>query len=105
MSNYPIIILADKLAQTKIREREIKESHKLQLLEQKIANEERKQAQHKLQIEERALHNTRRAARDARHAAKHEARAESGAMCEHGVWRCGICFPHKSGKPRIHFAA
>ena len=28
-------------------------------------------------------------------AAKRDARAETGMTCEHGIWRCKICFPHK----------
>lgn len=28
-------------------------------------------------------------------AAKREEHKETGQMCEHGVWRCKICFPHK----------
>ncbi len=31
-------------------------------------------------------------------AAKKEAHAASGATCEHGVWRCRICFNRKTSK-------
>ncbi len=27
-------------------------------------------------------------------AAKKETRREGGQECEHGIWRCKICFPH-----------
>ncbi len=42
--------------------------------------------------------NSRRAKADARHAAKHAAKVAEGELCEHGVWKCRICFPHKTGK-------
>ena len=40
-------------------------------------------------------HDTKRAHKDARDAAKKAAKKEDGQMCEHGVWKCRICFPHK----------
>ena len=39
------------------------------------------------------LHDTRRAHTDARHQAKKEEKKDSGATCEHGVWKCRICYP------------
>jgi hypothetical protein len=93
--------IADKLEQTKIREREIKEAHRLELASAKKANEDRREEQHILNKEERAFHDTKRSARDRREAAKREAHAEAdnARECEHGVWKCKICFPHKVGKP------
>jgi len=46
--------------------------------------------------EERMLHDTKRAHADARHLAKREEHKQTGQMCEHGVWRCRICFPHST---------
>jgi hypothetical protein len=91
--------IADKLEQTKIREREIKEAHRLELAEAKRASEARRSEEHSLNRDERAFHDTKRSARDRREAAKREAHSETGQECEHGVWRCKICFPHKVGKP------
>ncbi len=36
---------------------------------------------------------SKRAQKEARVAAKRDARAETGQECEHGIWRCKICFP------------
>ncbi|KAG7671602.1 hypothetical protein NADE_000755 [Nannochloris sp. 'desiccata'] len=93
----------DKLEQTKIRERELKEAHRLELANAKKANEERRSFEHTQFKEERAFHDTKRSARDRREAAKREAHAETdnARECEHGVWRCKICFPHKVGKERL----
>jgi hypothetical protein len=44
--------------------------------------------------EERMLHDTKRAAADQRRLAHREEHRANGQMCEHGVWRCRICFPH-----------
>jgi len=41
---------------------------------------------------------SKRAAREQRVAAKAEERKADGQMCEHGIWKCKICFPHKTGK-------
>ena len=84
--------------------------------------------------EERALHDTKRAAKDRREVRpctwfegaaccgmvpslrahrpapapalqteRRQSHAKTGQECEHGVWRCKICFPHKEGKPRYTF--
>ena len=47
---------------------------------------------------ERGTHDTKRAAKDARDAAKKEVHKETGQTCEHGVHRCRICYPVASGK-------
>eukprot|EP00887_Chlorella_sp_A99_P000369 scaffold13.g369.t1 len=94
----------DKLAATKQNEREIKEALKA-VKEQEKAKREAEEREHaRLLKEERQLHDTHRAHKDARDAAKREHHKETGqvsrgggrrGMCEHGVWRCKICFPHK----------
>jgi hypothetical protein len=97
---HPVSI-ADKLEQTKIRERELKEAHRLELASAKKASEQRRSFEASLNKEERAFHDTKRSARDRREAAKREAHAETGQECEHGVWRCKICFPHKGPGDRL----
>ncbi|GAB4815274.1 hypothetical protein N2152v2_002320 [Parachlorella kessleri] len=90
----------DKLEQTKLRERELKEAHKA---EQQAAKEKKEQERLKeaaLLREERLTHDSKRAAKDRREAAKKEEYKETGQMCEHGVWRCKLCFPHKPTKPK-----
>ena len=103
---------ADKLEQTKLREREIKEAHKAELLAAKNKGDDRRQEVHQQLKEERSLHDTKRSAKDKREAEKREKHAETGQMCEHGVWRCKICFPHHSSKeipkidrPPVHSSA
>ena len=57
---------ADKLAQTKNRERELKEAHRRELQVAKDAGAARRQEQHLTLKEERTLHDTKRAAKDKR---------------------------------------
>jgi hypothetical protein len=61
--------------------------------EKKEEGKDKKAADKALLKEERMLHDTRRAHTDARHQAKKEEKKESGATCEHGVWKCRICYP------------
>ena len=89
----------DKLEQTKIRERDIKEAHHRELAAVKNSGAERQREEQQLLKEERILHDTKRAAKDKRDAVKHAKREEAGQTCEHNVYKCKICFPHKVGKP------
>ena len=61
--------------------------------EKKEEGKDKKAADKALLKEERMLHDTRRAHTDARHQAKKEEKKDSGATCEHGVWKCRICYP------------
>jgi hypothetical protein len=91
---------ADKLAQTKLREREVRESHRAELRADKDAGAAARAARDSLLRSERLEHDTKRAARDRRVAARRAAHAETGQECEHGVWRCRVCFPHADGKAK-----
>ncbi|KAK9814363.1 hypothetical protein WJX72_004574 [[Myrmecia] bisecta] len=89
----------DKLAETKRAEREAKEAHKAQLhAEKHKKEEERLAAAATLRLERGYIGESKQAAKDAREASKREEHRNSGQQCEHGVWRCKICFPHKTHK-------
>eukprot|EP00877_Chromochloris_zofingiensis_P009009 jgi/Chrzof1/4361/Cz14g10100.t1 len=84
----------DKLAQTKAREKEVKEAVK-ELKETEKQHKEKERLEH-AQANKfvRAFnHNSKRAAKDDREEAKKQEKAATGFMCEHGVWRCRICNP------------
>jgi biopolymer transport protein ExbB/TolQ len=89
----------DKLQATKQRERELKEAIKAQ---REMKKQEKEEAKHKEQAAnkfERIFYGTsKRAARDLREAMKREARRETGQTCQHGVWKCRICFPVTKSK-------
>jgi len=92
----PPSLPTDKLLQTKLREREIKDAYKEETRRQLEARKGARQEEMALVKAERLEHDTKRASRDRRLATKKANHAETGQMCEHGVWRCRICFPHKS---------
>jgi rubrerythrin len=84
----------DKLLQTKLREKEIKEALKQQEKEKKQAKEEERLVTAQAMRFERAIyHDSKRFERDEREKHKKEEHKESGSYCEHGVWRCRICNP------------
>lgn len=90
---------ADKLAQTKLVEKSQRQAHKQQLQQKKAEKEQERRAEAAAVRRIRALNgNSKRAKVDARRAAKKEAHAATGATCEHGIWRCSICFPHPTGR-------
>ncbi|PSC67975.1 phospholipase [Micractinium conductrix] len=84
----------DKLAAKKQHEKEVHEALKAVQKEKKEKTKEEKAAAAALLKEERMLHDTKRAHADARHQAKRDEHKSTGGTCEHGVWRCKICFPH-----------
>ncbi|KDD73076.1 hypothetical protein H632_c2563p0, partial [Helicosporidium sp. ATCC 50920] len=87
-----------KLEATKRHEREVRDAFKAEA-RRKLADSEQAQAAARAQIkEERMLHDTKRAAKDRRELQRRQEHAESGQTCDHGVWRCKICFPHKASK-------
>lgn len=84
----------DKLLQTKKRDKLVHEQRREQLTAKKEQTLQERLARGAAYREIRALNGTsRRAAKDARQASKKEDRQKSGRACEHGVWRCKICFP------------
>lgn len=84
----------DKLLQTKLREKEIKEAHRLEIQAEKVDRLTKRNELRETLRAERLCHDTKRAARDRRHAEKRAEKARNGQECEHGVWRCKICYPH-----------
>jgi hypothetical protein len=139
-SEFPDLASADKLASSKQREKEVKESLRQESQRKKDAHAAERAERQALLKEERLTHDSKRAAKDRREvgsgqplssknaeqgifghrrlfaacaglilppscfpptpppsraqAAKREQHAETGATCEHGVWRCRVCFPH-----------
>lgn len=89
----------DKLLQTKLREKEIKDA----LREKKHAEKEEKE-QERLEAAEAARferafhHSSKRYAKDEREKQKKEEHEKTGFTCEHGVWRCRICNPVSTHK-------
>lgn len=86
----------DKMEQTKLREREIKEQRKMDLQHSKAQKAQlTKDTQVTLKEERMMHHDTKQARADRRHIQnKARRRQEQGAMtCEHGIWKCKICFP------------
>ncbi|GMH35418.1 hypothetical protein BSKO_03286 [Bryopsis sp. KO-2023] len=90
----------DKLQESKKREAEIRAAFKVQREEEKEKRRNEKLAEGAAFREERAVNgsHSRRAMKEAREKAKREMRRNSGSMCDHGVWKCKICFPHKREK-------
>ncbi|DBB17325.1 hypothetical protein WJX82_002899 [Trebouxia sp. C0006] len=90
----------DKLSETKKAEREAKEAHKAALQASKQKNQDGKAAERAAFKEVRSVSNStsKRAAADARQAARREKRKAGGEVCEHGINRCRICFPIESHK-------
>lgn len=72
---------ADKLTQTKLRDRELKEAHRNELTAAKQRREKERQAELAEQRAERAYHDTKRSAADKRRAARKEAHAATGQVC------------------------
>ncbi|KAJ9516270.1 hypothetical protein QJQ45_001100 [Haematococcus lacustris] len=88
----------DKLAGAKERDRLAREAHKAELMQAKALRQEKLHAAAEVFRMERSWESTsKRARKDARAALRHEAKAD-GATCEHNIWKCRICFPHKTGK-------
>ncbi|WIA20776.1 hypothetical protein OEZ85_005139 [Tetradesmus obliquus] len=84
----------DKLLQTKLREKEIKEALKEQKQAEKDGKEEERLENAAANRFERAFnHTSKRYEKEVREAHKKEEHKETGFMCEHGVWRCRICQP------------
>uniref|UniRef100_A0A1D2A3R8 Uncharacterized protein n=1 Tax=Auxenochlorella protothecoides TaxID=3075 RepID=A0A1D2A3R8_AUXPR len=88
----------DKLAQTKLREREMRDAAKADAQAKRLAKDQERTSLRALAKEERLTHDTKRAAKDCREMARREDHAQTGHSCEHGIWRCKICFPHKTSK-------
>lgn len=90
----------DKLAETKRAEREAKDAHKAALQASKQKHHDEKAAERAAFKDLRAISNStsKRAAADARQAARREKRKAAGETCEHGIHRCRICFPIESHK-------
>ncbi|KAL6764477.1 hypothetical protein V8C86DRAFT_2476399, partial [Haematococcus lacustris] len=87
----------DKLAGAKERDRLAREAHKAELMQAKALRQEKLHAAAEVFRMERSWESTsKRARKDARAALRHEAKAD-GATCEHNIWKCRICFPHKTG--------
>lgn len=84
----------DKLLQTKLREKEIKEALKEQKNQKKEEKEEERLAAAQANRFERAFnHSSKRFEKDERNKHKKEEHEKTGYECEHGVWRCRICNP------------
>ncbi|KAL3143338.1 hypothetical protein ABBQ38_002173 [Trebouxia sp. C0009 RCD-2024] len=90
----------DKLSETKRAEKEAKEAHKATLQASKQKTQDAKAAERAAFKEVRAISNStsKRAAADARQAARRDKRKAGGETCEHGVHRCRICFPIEAHK-------
>uniref|UniRef100_A0A7S1T4A6 Uncharacterized protein n=1 Tax=Tetraselmis chuii TaxID=63592 RepID=A0A7S1T4A6_9CHLO len=89
----------DKLAHSKQVEREAHDYRKAAAQEEKNRRKQDKKDELAAYKEVRHLNGTsKRCAREEREEAKREKRRENGQMCEHGVWKCQICFPHKTTK-------
>ncbi|KAK9832116.1 hypothetical protein WJX81_008559 [Elliptochloris bilobata] len=89
----------DKLAETKKSEQARREAHKLELQAQKLKKHEEESAAKAVHKLERSFEPvSKRAAKETREAKRREARKESGDMCEHGIWKCRICFPPNNKK-------
>ena len=90
-----ICVIADILSQTKLRERELRESHKLEIQAEKEAKAAEREAARAMLRAERMMHDTKRAHKDRRRMEKREkAReaAEQRPVCEHGIKNCRLCF-------------
>jgi hypothetical protein len=86
----------DKLAETKKREKELHDAYKSESKKQKDIKEAERVKAAELYKEERAFNPTsKRAMKEEREAVKREEKKENGQMCDHGVWKCKICFPHE----------
>jgi len=89
----------DKLSETKRREAEVKAALKEVRNNKKQEKQEQKAATaHEQKLQRIKEHpNSKRAQKDVRNMETREKR-KSGQMCEHGVWKCKICFPHSKEK-------
>mmetsp|Transcript_23899 Transcript_23899/g.74727 ORF Transcript_23899/g.74727 Transcript_23899/m.74727 type:complete len:126 (+) Transcript_23899:233-610(+) len=97
----------DKLAETKRAEREVKDALKAQRDAKKQVGKEARAVEAELAKSDRLYNGptSKRAAKDARHAAKKDERQGQGVqVCEHGVNKCRICNAHtareKGGRHR-----
>jgi len=82
----------DKLEQTKLREKELKEQRKMDLQQSKAQKAQKAKQTQRTFKEERLLHRDTKQARVDRRRAQKSSRTE-GITCEHGIWKCKICFP------------
>ncbi|EFJ48910.1 hypothetical protein VOLCADRAFT_90663 [Volvox carteri f. nagariensis] len=104
LQSVPLTSLAvDKLAETKKQEAAMHEAIKSQQHQQKQAKEQllheqarqyKAEREYKLELDPQGKHS-KRAIKEQRELLKHAEKAATGAMCEHGVQRCKICFPHR----------
>ncbi|BDA49104.1 hypothetical protein COCOBI_13-2140 [Coccomyxa sp. Obi] len=92
----------DKLQETKLAERLLKDAHKAELRQQKLKNKEEKQGLKSVFKELRVSSSSKRAEKEHREAMRRAQHKENGQECQHGVWRCRICFPHPPAGRRIH---
>ncbi|KAK9918742.1 hypothetical protein WJX75_006458 [Coccomyxa subellipsoidea] len=92
----------DKLLELKMAERNEKEAHKNELRQKKMKNKEDKDGLKAVFKELRVFSTSKRAEKDRREAMKKAEHKETGQQCQHGVWRCRICFPHPTADRRIH---
>ncbi|GLI59618.1 hypothetical protein VaNZ11_001483 [Volvox africanus] len=93
----------DKLAETKKQEAALHEVLKAQQHQQRQAKEQllhdqarqyKAEREYKLEHDPEGKHS-KRAIKEQRELLKHAEKAATGSMCEHGVQRCKICFPHR----------
>lgn len=84
----------DKLAETKKREKEIKEALKIQ---REAEKEKKEQERHDVgaafKFDRAFYHNSKRAVKEEKEAERRERKKEQGSVCEHGIWKCRICDP------------
>ncbi|KXZ44712.1 hypothetical protein GPECTOR_63g39 [Gonium pectorale] len=100
----------DKLAETKKTEKAVHEALKAQQAQQREAKSQKHHDeghQHKaeraynLELDPEGKHS-KRAIKEQRELLKHAEKAATGTMCEHGIQRCKICFPHRSEASKHH---
>ncbi|PNH10737.1 hypothetical protein TSOC_002514 [Tetrabaena socialis] len=100
----------DKLAETKRQEAAIHDALKHQQKEAKEAKEQKLQEEARQAKEERALKleadveapHSKRALKEQRELIKQAEKTSSSKLCEHGVQRCRICFPHRDEAEKHH---
>lgn len=100
----------DKLAETKRQQAALHEAHKAQERHEKELKEQRRQGEAHVHKQARALNlvldpeqkHSKRAIKEQRDALRHAEKASTAVVCEHGINRCKICFPHKPESHKIH---
>ncbi|KAG2439929.1 hypothetical protein HXX76_004048 [Chlamydomonas incerta] len=100
----------DKLAETKKQEAAVHDALKAQQKEAKATKEQKRheeshtfkeEREYNLELDPEGKHS-KRAVKEQRELLKHAEKAATGAMCQHGVQRCKICFPHASERTKHH---